>query len=182
MYQTPQSSDAADQRQGVWFDVFADSVDIHERASRENAYGPVLFVLKTEIIRETYTGGVWVTKTNPIEWDDKTHEEKWFTSAQELKAKFRKGQFEQMIVFRHCGGELPIRKHLKALILDDPDRRTPISNIDYYSMAYGALRLSITEGGLDVLIQKRACKRGCMCKKRYARNMEQTKAMYFPKP
>lgn len=35
--QTPQSSDDLDKRYGIWFDVFADSVDIHNRARRANA-------------------------------------------------------------------------------------------------------------------------------------------------
>lgn len=181
MYQTPQNSDRTDQEQGVWFDVFADTVDIHERASRENIYGPVLFVLKTEIIKEVYTGGVWVTRTNPTYWKDKSYDEKWFTSSKELEKELVRGTFEQMIVFRHCGGELPIKDHLEELILDDPDRRSKKSNIDYYSMAYGALRLSATEGEIDVMIQKRKCAKACKCKRGYAGNIERTRSMYFPK-
>ncbi len=181
MYQTPQDSDRIDQEQGVWFDVFADTVDIHKRASCKNIYGPVLFILKTEIIKEVYTGGVWVTRTNPTYWKGKSYDEKWFTSSKELDEELVKGTFEQMIVFRHCGGELPIKDHLEELILDDPDQRSKISSIDYYSMAYGALRLSATEGEIDVMIHKRKCAKACRCKREYAGDMKQTRSMYFPK-
>lgn len=34
--QTPQHSDKLDKRNSIWFDVFTDLVDIHERASTEN--------------------------------------------------------------------------------------------------------------------------------------------------
>ncbi len=181
MCQTPQKSDEADRRMGVWFDVFADSVDIHGRASRANIYGPVLFVLKTEIIKEVYTGGVWVTKLNPTKWQGRDHDERWFASAKELSGSLVKGRFDQMIVFRHCGGELPIEKHLERLVLDDPDRRTGKSRIDYYSMAYGALQWSMTEGGMDVPIDKRKCRDGCVCVDDYASNAVRTKSMYLPK-
>lgn len=181
MHQTPQDSDEIDRKQGVWFDVFADSVDIHDRARRANIYGPVLFVLKSEIIREAYTGGVWVTKTNPTEWHGKKHDEKWFSSANELKNGLKKGEFQQMLVFRHCGGELPFRKHLKEILLDDPKQQSTKTNVDYYSMAFGALRLAITEGGLKVPIRKRKCRSGCMCKQYYSGNTARTTRMYFPK-
>src|SRR6266850_1062076 len=45
LFQTPQNSDEIDQKYSLWFDVFADSVDIHDRAQTANFYGPVLFVL-----------------------------------------------------------------------------------------------------------------------------------------
>ena len=65
LYQTVQRSDETDLKKGIWFDVFADSVDIHHRARRANVYGPVLFVLDVGVIARAYTGKVWVTKLNP---------------------------------------------------------------------------------------------------------------------
>jgi hypothetical protein len=136
--------------------------------------------MKAEIIKEAYTGGIWVTKTNPTEWQGKKHDEKWFSSAEELKSGLKKGQFQQMLVFRHCGGELPIRKYLQEVVLDDPDQKSPNVNIDYYSMAFGALRLAITEGGLKSKVIKRKCRNGCSCKQYYSGNKTRTKTMYFP--
>jgi len=180
MYQTPQTSDRVDKSYGVWFDIFADSVDIHSRANRANLYGPVLLVFDTEIIRKTYTGKVWVTKRNPTKWSGRSHEQRWFTSGEDLKENFVKGRFDQMIVFRHSGGELPFAGHLKEVVLDDPSLKLPGSGIDYYSMAYGALRLALTEGGLDVEICKRICVDGCACRDSYRNDPGRTKQMFVP--
>jgi len=147
--QTPQTSDKLDKRHSIWFDVFTDSVDIHERASRRNIYRPVLFVIDSTLIKDAYTGAVSVTKLNPIKWDDTSPEERWFSSRAELESKFVKGAFDQHIVFRHCGGILRIEKYLECVLLDDPGiTRKP--DIDYYSMAYGALRSAMQEGGFKV--------------------------------
>ena len=65
VFQTFQASDDIDKRYSIWFDVFMDSVDIHERARRANAYGPVLFVLDTRIIARAYTGRSMGYKNKP---------------------------------------------------------------------------------------------------------------------
>jgi hypothetical protein len=134
LFQTTQKSDKADRNYGIWFDIFADSVDIHKRASRANAYGPVLFELDIDIIEDAYTGRVWVTKVNPTKWSGKRkHEQRWFTSPTDLEDNFSYGTFDQMIVFRHCGGEYPIKNHLNKLILDDPELETVKYDVDYFS-------------------------------------------------
>ena len=180
MYQTAQQSDRVDKQYGIWFDIFVDSVDIHARASRANAYGPVLLVMDADIIKETYTGKVWVTKLNPTKWAGRSHEERWFMSAEDLEQNFVRGRFDQMIVFRHSGGELPFSRHLKGIILDDPKLELPESGIDYYSMAYGALRLALTEGRLDVPVRKRACTKLCGCRDYYRNAADRTKQMFVP--
>lgn len=181
LYQTAQTSDLDDQRFGIWFDVFADSDDIHHRAKNVNLYGPVLFVLDVELIARAYTGKVWITKLNPTKWSGKTHEERWFISAKDLEDNFVKGRFDQMIVFRHCGGELPIQKYLKKVIMDDPRLVSKAQKVDYYSAAYGALQLSMTEGPVSVPIVRRECQKGCTCQAEYSDNPEHTKEMYAPK-
>lgn len=180
MYQTPQKSDALDIKYGIWFDIFTDSVDIHARASRVNFYGPVLFVLDSEIIRDTYTGNVWVTKLNPTKWAGQTYEQRWFTSEEDMERNFVYGRFDQMIVFRHSGGELYFKDYLREIILDDPQLEVPEPHIDYYSMAYGALRLAMTEGGIDAEISKRECRKYCRCVRRYQSNTEWAEQMFFP--
>jgi hypothetical protein len=181
LYQTSQGSDKEDQKFGLWFDVFTDSVDIHDRAKRANVYGPVLFVLSVELIAKSYIGKVWVTKLNPTKWEGRTHEDRWFTSADDLKENFVKGRFDQMIVFRHSGGELPIKKYLQSVVLDDPHLVSSKSAINYYSMAYGALKLSMTEGDIHVPIVKRECAKGCTCTSQYKSNKEKARTMYVPK-
>jgi hypothetical protein len=49
MFQSAQSSDASDKEQSVWFDVFADSVDIHGRASQWNVVA-VQRILDTSLL------------------------------------------------------------------------------------------------------------------------------------
>ncbi|QRN93133.1 hypothetical protein JRI60_28440 [Archangium violaceum] len=182
LYQTPQNSDKIDKDMGVWFDVFADSVDIHHRASRLNAYGPVLFLIDIELLKKAYTGGIWITKLNPTRWEGKKHEDKWFTSVKEFENNFKKGEFNQMLVFRHCGGELSFKKYLKEIKLDDPNQKSKHTKIDYYSMAFGALKISMTEGGIDVPIFRRTCVGKCSCINEYSSDMARTDQMYMPKP
>ncbi len=179
LYQTPQSSDAIDKKYGIWFDIFTDSTDIHARAKKANVYGPVLFVLDPDLIRKSYTGKVWVTKLNPTKWAHKNHRQRWFTSRKGLEDNFVYGQFNQMIVFRHCGGELPFKKYLKGIILDDPGIQSK-SGIDYYSMAYGAIWLAMTDGGIEAKTKKRRCKANCTCKVEYKRDRSRTKGLFLP--
>jgi len=181
LYQTPQKSDQTDKQYGIWFDVFADSADIHARAKRANVYGPVLFVIDSELIKNTYTGKMWATKLNSTKWDGTPYEQRWFVSADEFEKNFVRGRFDQMIVFRHCDGELPFKKYLKEIILDDPQLSTSKSKVDYYSMAYGALRLAITEDGIDVKIKKRKCPDNCSCLEYYQSDSDKSEAMFFPK-
>ena len=181
LYQTPQKSDRIDREYGIWFDVFTDSVDIHNRARQANCYGPVLFVIDSELIKRTYTGRVWVTKLNPTKWKGKGHRERWFVFDNDLSNNFARGNFDQMIVFRHCGGELFFTKYLTEIILDDPELKTRGSRIDYYSMAYGALTLAITEGGLNIKIRKRRCPNGCKCLDDYRINLDRTREMFIPR-
>jgi hypothetical protein len=70
---------------------------------------------------------------------------------------------------------------LKEIIVDDPQLETTKSKIDYYSMAYGALRLAITEGGIDVRIKKRKCPDHCGCLDVYQSDSDKSEAMFFPK-
>ncbi len=179
MFQTMQSSDVIDKKWSVWFDVFTDSVDIHNRARRENVYGPALFVLDSAIIKEAYTGGVWVTKQNPTKWDGTKHEERWFTSAKDLRKNFVKGRFDQMVVFRHSGGELPFDDYLKEIVLDDPEVKSR-GQLDLHSMAKGALLLARTEGGKNVKIRKRKCRGGCNCVANYKADKNRVLEMFLP--
>ncbi len=166
--QTPQGSDSIDKRYSIWFDVFTDSVDIHARSSRANAYGPVLLVLNTAIITRGHPGAIWVTQSNPTKWPDTSRSSRWFQSAADLEKGFVKGRFDQMIVFRHCGGELHLRSHLEAIILDDLSHSD--ADVDTYSQAVGALRFAMSEGQLDVPIRRRKCAKGCKCAAAYTDN------------
>jgi hypothetical protein len=178
--QTPQDSDEADRRYSIWFDVFLDSVDIHKRASRANAYGPVLFVFDINIINKNGTGRIWVTKINPTKWAGKQENDRWFQGKEDLTENFVKGRFDQMIVLRHCGGELPFGKYLKEIVVDDPEHQTD-DDVDFYSMAVGALRLAMQDAGISVPIKRRSCVEDCACKNYWGGNNELISAMFDPK-
>lgn len=177
LFQTPQKSDMLDKEFGVWFDVFTDTVDIHERAGNINFYGPVLFVLDLDLLSKVDGGSVRVTKLNPQKWEGKSDEEKWFVSLADLQANFIKGRFDQMLVFRNCGGELSIKECLTEIILDDPQLHT--TNLDIYSMAFGALKLAMSESGMtNISISKRKCADNCACIKSYMDYLKKTVTMY----
>jgi hypothetical protein len=178
--QTTQYSDALDRRHGIWFDVFVDSVDIHERKSNTNLYGPVLFVFDAKFIEQVVPGRVCVTKLNPTKWDGNPPEEYWFSSADDLRAGFVRGRFDQMIVFRDCG-EVPFNGHLKEIILDDPHLKTPMDGADLYDRALEAIQQSMTAGGMNVPIRKRACNEQCNCVDGYSANKGRTLELFSTK-
>lgn len=149
-------------------DIFTDSVDLHSHANRAHTQGPVVLELDIEIIKNTYTGKIWITKSNPMKWEtNSNHERRWFVSANDLEDNFSYGSLEHMVVFRHCGGKLPIHGYLNKVIIDDPKLKTESNQIDYFSMAYGALKLAMREGGFDIPIEKRVCNVGCSCLDNY---------------
>jgi len=174
-------SDQIGKNYGIWNDIFTDSVDIHSQHDNVNIHGPVLFELDIEIIKNTYTGKVWVTKSNPSDWEANTnHERRWFVSANDLDHYFTHGNSNHMAIFRHCGGKLPIHNHLKRIILDDPQLQTDTYQIDYFSMAYGAIKLAMTEGGIDAPIEKRTCKSGCSCLQNYRDSFTDAEKLFSP--
>jgi hypothetical protein len=180
LFQTPQSSDEQDRKYNVWFDIFTDSVDIHDRARRPNVYGPVLFVFNIEALRESWVGRIWITKCNPTKWAGLPDDERWFRSLREVERDFKRGTFDQMIVFRHCGGELPFKGSVTEIVLDDPQMRTKKSDVELYSVAYGALKLSSLQGGAKIPIHRRECRDGCQCVKAFAKSRDETIAMFAP--
>ncbi len=178
--QTPQYSDGIDKNLGLWFDVFADSVDIHKRARHLNKYGPVLFVLDLKIILSINTGRKWVTKLNPTKWGGKNREARWFVSKDDLNKNFESGRFDQMVVFRHCGGELPFGNYLKKIIIDDPKVKSEV-DVDYFSMAYGAIQLAMADARIEVPIVRRECANDCKCKIAYHDDKALTNKMFLLK-
>jgi len=179
-YQTEQDSDEIDKRYGVWFDLFFDTVDIHSRASTANVYGPVLLCFNIDMILRLYTGRIWVTKLNPTKWAGKSENQRWFQSKEDLEDNFISSEFDQMLVFRHCGGELTFKSYLDHILLDDPEMELRNQDIDYFSMAYGALKSSMLESGIDIPIAKRNCDLGCTCCDYYQDDRDRTDKYFLP--
>lgn len=176
--QTPQFTDAVDKRYNIWNDVFVDSVDIHTRGSRANHYGPVLFVLDTEkLMNDLTTGQLSFTRYNPSKWAKITQHRRWFADMDEVAEEFDVNNFDHMVVFRHCGGHVPLKNSLKKIIVD-----TPVdvegAGLDLYSYALGALKYAMHLGPKRCVIQRRNCDEDCGCHANYTDDLDRTLMMY----
>lgn len=167
LIQTPQRSDDLDKRYAIWHDVFLDSVDIHERASRRNLYGPVLFRFELEVLLDAQIRSIWITRKNPTDWrDHDKREDRYFSSVDEFAQRYSKGDFGSMFMLRHNGGSLKLSPYLKDIVLDAPDISD--DDVELYSHSVGALRLSAWQGGLrNLAIVRRKCLRFCKCTSEY---------------
>ncbi|WP_124303557.1 hypothetical protein [Pseudomonas chlororaphis] len=179
--QTPQKSDLIDKRYHIWNDIFLDSVDIHARASDANRYGPVMFVLDTEKLIHELTSGLFsVTKFNPTKWATKPVKNRWMQSFEEFEADFEVNSFDQMIVFRHSNGHVPLKSALRRIIVDSAPA-VGDQGVDPFSYALGALKHAMHLGASRVVpITKRECAVGCGCQTHYADDEERMFSMFRP--
>ena len=138
----------------------------------------MLFVLSLALIKRAYTRRVWVTKLNPIKWTGRSRKERWFQSKDDLEENFIEGNFDHMIVFRHCGGALPFGNFVQQIILDDP--KLVVAGLDLYSVGFGALALAMSDAGLSIPIKRRKCLPECRCKNSYKNGGTRTHEMFIP--
>lgn len=162
--QTPQYSNEADKRLGVWYDVFTDGVDIHARGSIRNNYGPVLFQLPANILlRLPPETDVVVTRKNPVHWrPGESPSDRYFMSLQELTAGYQYGEFGQHVILRNQGGFLPFVNLPVRIVLDDPQRSLE-SGADVYANSARKLQSAAKTGKVAVQITKRSRRLGCSC-------------------
>lgn len=128
LHQTPQASDNIDKNLGVWNDVFLDTCDLHSFFGRENKYGPVLFELDRELIRNGEFE-IWITKNNPIYWNkNTTTQDRYFQSVEELRDKWCLiERHRKMVTIRN--NRTPILfDYVRRIIVDDP--KVTINEID----------------------------------------------------
>lgn len=163
LFQTPQETDNKDKDVDVFYDIFFDSVDIHQRIRNLNHYGPVAFVYSIDLIDTLPQGSIKITKDNPIRWNpDMTEDEKYFLSEGELRLWFNKGDFTQHITVRHQIGPLSF-DYLEKIIIDDPG----VDDTRYFENAYRHLQDLIDEYVADVPLEVRQCPLGCGCQEQY---------------
>lgn len=161
--QTPQESDAIDKSVDVYYDIFFDSVDIHERVKCLNHYGPVVFVYSVDLLDDLPEGSIRITKDNPIRWHPgMTEEEKYFMTEDALRTYYNKGTFEQHLTIRHQVQPLPFT-HLEKIILDDPG----IANTRYFDNALLHMAPLVQTHANGTLLQARQCEADCNCKTQY---------------
>jgi hypothetical protein len=146
-----------------------DHVDIHDRAGRRkgpNHYGPVLFQFDRDILLDLPRDAiVEVTKTNPVHWPGtRSDNDRFFQSSEELAGNIGFGDFDKMLVLR--APKVPFARQPLRIIVDDPEK--PIAaSANAYEHAVRRLTAAAAVGGIEIEIQRRACRLGCICVAKY---------------
>jgi hypothetical protein len=122
--QTPQKSDNDDKRYDVWDNVFLDGLDLHKRFSNANKYGPILFVLKLEILLLPSMPKILITKNNPWYWKPSTKtEDRYYSNIEDLSKDYLTGKILDsriMFTFRSPNTFIRLNKFLQKIIIDKP--------------------------------------------------------------
>jgi len=150
--QTPQRSDAEDVAYNVWDDVFMDGFDIHKKYKTPNKYGPILFVMKPEVLLMPEICPVLVTKANPWYWKNyPTWESRYVQSAEEIQEKYLTGKIKDsmmMFTFRSPGTSIKLNKFLKEIVIDQPGYKIMTTNRDLGEMVYTKITGALQANGL----------------------------------
>lgn len=163
LFQTYQKTAESDKKVDVFYDIFFDSVDIHQRISNLNYYGPVVFVYSVNLIDMLPEGYIKITRDNPIRWNSNMAEaEKYFLSEFELKSSLAKGNFAQHITIRHQQEPLSF-DYLENIIIDDPG----IDDTSRFKSAYEHLRNLAKQYDPTIPLEIRSCNPNCNCKTQY---------------
>jgi hypothetical protein len=161
--QTPQPSDEKDKELGIWYDVFFDSVDIHERAKELNKYGPLTLVFDPESLLVDRLD-IKITKDNPVRWDaDTPINDRYFEDLDLLRTGYKKGAFYQHLTICNMKHALPFRPSLQQIIIDNP-KTTPN---EHFENAFASLRTIIEQSYPDVELIVRECSDDCTCTSKY---------------
>lgn len=122
--QTPQKSDNEDKKYNVWDDVFLDALDLHKKYKRANYYGPILFIMKLELLLSPSVKNVLVAKTNPMYWKSyHTMNDKYYSNLEDIKNDYLSGRrldSQIMFTFRNPEQSLKLNKFLKGVLVDKP--------------------------------------------------------------
>lgn len=121
--QTPQKSDAIDKEFDIWDYIFLDAMNLSDYFSKPNEYGPVLFVLKLELLQDIET--VRVTKRNPCYWKQRDSiESMYYTSIDEIRADYKTGNKLRdggiMFIITSVAGKLDLSKYINEIQIDNP--------------------------------------------------------------
>lgn len=169
--QTPQSSDDIDKVLNVWNDIFIDSIDLHTFFRRENHYGPILFELDRELLKDEMFE-IWITKNNPIYWSINTpNEQRYFNSVDELREKWNSiERHRKMITIRNNNSPI-LFNYVRRVLVDDP-KRTILNekNESYHVFNLAATKIKeiINDNHpLKGKFQARQCANNCWCVSNY---------------
>lgn len=124
LIQTPQKSDNEDKVYNVWDDVFLDGIDLHNKYSRANKYGPILFVLKIDLLTSQYISEVLIPKNNPWYWKpNENWDDRYYSNIEDVKRDYLTGKSLDsriMFTFRSPETTIKLNKYLKHIIIDKP--------------------------------------------------------------
>lgn len=169
--QTTQYTDGSDKVLGVWGDIFLDTIDIHKRASRQNHYGPILFVVKLEILKTIEV--VSITKSNPSKWGTYTPDkDRYFTTVSELEQGLVIGDFGQMLTLKTPSGLVKFNNHLESILIDDPILGEHPS--EHFTNAASEISKRTSTS-----IYRRQCSPWCKCTNNYS-DVQLLSKMYNP--
>lgn len=170
LYQTRQVTDDSDKEFDIYYDIFFDSVDIHERAHNLNDYGPVTFVYSLDLLDSLPSNSIKITKINPIRWNSSMlEEEKYFTKLDELECNYIRGNFGQHLTIVQQHRPLPFT-YLEKIILDNPNF-TDSRNTMLFNNAKNYLSILIKDiciaTHLNINFTIRECASYCNCHSKY---------------
>jgi len=124
LVQTAQRSDPADKKFNVWDDVFVDGIDIHQKYKRANSYGPVLFVLKLDLLLSPSCPRLLICKNNPMYWkNDDMLSDRYYSDIEEFDKDYlsnKKIDARLMITFRNPEKAIKLTKFLRIVVIDKP--------------------------------------------------------------
>ena len=176
--QTAQSTDEMDQTLGLWDDVFLDGFDLHQRSSEPSSFGPVLFVMKLELLLRRDLGELSATRWNPSYW--KYHpnwEDRYIMELSELEDHYlAPGVDPARIVFTFTKSErkITLSKFLYQIILDEPYcsiQNGSNTNFIITKQVQSALRSTMDRNGLTdiplILRHASSVKPTCNCTEQY---------------
>jgi hypothetical protein len=181
--QSQQVSDELDKKYDLWRRIFLPHADIHDRTGQEkgpNPYGPALFALALDVLLQLPAGTeIRVTRKSPAYWYDNEPESgRWFQSAEELAQNIAPGDLDKMLSIQTPSGKLSFPGQQARIILDDPQRQLP-SGKDAYAHAASQLQAAAAAGHIEVSIERRKCRNGCICGEKYANWSAPVTDFYF---
>lgn len=174
-YQTPQYTDELDKTVDVYYDIFFDSVDIHNRSRNVNYYGPVLFIYSIGLLDTLPPDCVKITKDNPARWSPGMEEsERYFLTPEELRNGYFCGNFSQHLTIRHRKEPLAF-DYLESIVIDDPG----LKDSSHFNNACVHLENLIETQINMISLEIRKCKPYCECENYYrSRSIDQIEKLY----
>lgn len=171
--QSFQKSDAHDKKHEVWDFVYLDGTDHHRIYSRSNFYGPVLFRISLELLNSPLFPHVFITRSNPINWNDNmTLDDKFYKTIGEVDADYltkRKLDSQIMFIFKSPGKSINLKEFLDSVGIDEPSFQVKLKSgeeIDLAVYIRHVISKGMTDNGLEnIPLLKRSHKffQGCIC-------------------